>query len=477
VKLLLVSHNFPPHTAAGTETYTAEIGERLLARGHTVEVFSSVKDIAEPDLKLRQREYRGLAVHEVVNNLYYEQFRDTWRHPGIEQRFRAVLERFQPDLVHFQHLMYLSGGCLALAHARAAVVFTLHDYWLQCPRFGQRVHADGGLCETIVPARCGTCLASFKFSQSRVQRTMGSVISRVRRATGVNLAPIARGAAARLARQTSRDAGELRGADHDPRRAAALELEVVERSTALRSAVLQHVDLFLAPSRFLRERLVREFGLPDARVEHLPLGVDLVSRPRPRRTRGSKLRVAFVGTLTRMKGPHVLLEAWGRLAPERRAAAELVLFGPGHYEPAYQLRLAEQARSVGATLGGRLPRERVGEELARTDLLVVPSVWYENSPLVILEALAARTPLLVSDQGGMAELVEGGRTGFHFRMGDARELAAKLDDLLAHPERLTRLFASPPRLPSVAEHVDELERRYAALRTRGGPGTRGEPGA
>lgn len=460
VKILLVSHNFPPHGAAGTELYTAEIGERLARRGHGVHVFTSAKDIAEPDLVRRERTWRGVTVHEVFNNLYYRSFRETWDHPEVERHFGEVCDVFAPDVVHFQHLMYLSAGCLTRARATAAVVFTLHDYWLQCPRFGQRVHADGGVCHTIDYARCGTCLSSFKFTQSRMERTMGGMIAGVRRATGVNLAPIARGAAARLARVQGTGSGH---GGTDAERADALAHAARTRADELRARACRDVDLFLAPSRFLREKLVREFGLPGERVEHLRLGVDLAARARPRRAGRDKLRVAFAGTLTPHKGAHVLLEAWARLAPERRARAELVIFGPGHHDPAYQVRLAALAKSAGARLGGQLAREAVAAELAGTDLLVVPSLWYENSPLVILEALAVRTPLLVSDQGGMAELVEGGRTGFHFRMGDVSDLAHKLDDLLAHPSRLARLYASPPRIPTVDEHVDELEERYRRL--------------
>ena len=177
MKILLVSHQFPPHGAAGTELYTAEIGERLARRGHTVHVFTSAKDIAEPDLVRRERTWRGQTVHEVFNNLYYHSFRETWDHPEVERHFDAVCRALAPELVHFQHLMYLSAGCLTRARASAGVVFTLHDYWLQCPRFGQRVHADGGVCHTIDYARCGTCLASFKFTQSRMERTMGGMIA------------------------------------------------------------------------------------------------------------------------------------------------------------------------------------------------------------------------------------------------------------------------------------------------------------
>ena len=108
----------------------------------------------------------------------------------------------------------------------------------------------------------------------------------------------------------------------------------------------------------------------------------------------------------------------------------------------------------------------MSQMLRSTDLLVVPSVWFENAPLVILEALAARTPLCVSNLGGMAELVEQGRSGLHFEMGDARDLAAKLREVIEAPERLDALYATPVELPTVEEHLDGVLAVYERLGIR-----------
>src|SRR5262249_34724491 len=158
-----VSHRFPPEGAAGTETYTANLGAGLSRRGHAVSVFAAAKDIGSPDLSVRLRDHEGIPVEEVVNNLFHREFRETWDHPRIDAIFGARLDRERPDIVHVQHLLYLSAGCVEAARSRGIpVVFTLHDYWLQCPRFGQRLHPDGAVCDRIDFGRCGTCLPSFK---------------------------------------------------------------------------------------------------------------------------------------------------------------------------------------------------------------------------------------------------------------------------------------------------------------------------
>jgi glycosyltransferase involved in cell wall biosynthesis len=460
LKILLVSHRFPPHGRAGTETYTEELGLGLLRRGHDVRVFTAVKDISRRHLSVDERDHRGLRVHEVVNNLHYASFRETWELDEVTAIFDELLRRVQPEVVHFQHLMYLSSGCVERASRAAAVVFTLHDYWLQCPRFGQRVHADGGVCHTIDFARCGTCLTSFKYAQSPAERRLGRLIATVRSGTGLDLGRLARTSRAALGGSTASPSSESSDA------AVAMSEAALERSRALRDRVIPAVDLFLSPSRFLREKLVAEWSVPAEKVEHVRFGVDLSAFGALPRTREPRLQVAFIGTRIPIKGPHVLLEAWTKLAPPLREKAELSIHGPSEHEPAYQRRLEELARDAGSRLGGSLARDEVAAVLARTDLLVVPSLWFENAPLVIHEALAARTPLLVSDLGGMAELVQVGESGFHFRMGDAADLARVLTEIIEDPRRLDALYARPIALPRVDEHLDEIERRYHDLARR-----------
>ncbi len=351
-------------------------------------------------------------------------------------------------MVHFQHLLGWSFGCARIPAAR--VYFTLHDYWLGCPRFGQRRHADGGLCERVDFERCGTCLTSFKFSQTPLQRGVGKTLAGLRGLTGLDLGPLARRAAPAGADAT----------DSDP----AQEREFAEaarlRTDAARELVLPAVRRFFAPSRFLRERFLAEWPVEAQRVVHLPFGFEPApasSAPR----RAGPLRIAFLGAQIAIKGPQLLLEAWSRVDPALRARAELALHGPRGHEPGFQAELDRLARACGAVLHGPLPHAEVPELLARTDLLVVPSLWWENAPLVVQEALAARTPLLVADAGGMAEFVEPEVDGWRFPLGDANALATALAGLLAQPERLRALPRRARALPTPAEHLAALQAEYA----------------
>ena len=432
VKVLLVSHRFPPAHTAGTEVYTQELGRHLVSAGHLVHVFTAEKDVGRRDLTLHRREQDGLTVHELVQNMYLRRFGETWDHPLIDALFGEVLEEVRPDVVHIHHLLYLSTGLVAQARSRGIrVVMTLHDFWLECPRFGQLVHGDGSICYEVDAARCGTCLPSFSWRQSSLARTVGRVVAGVNAVTGLDLSGVVRaGARAGTSGPNPQPSSE---------EAQACQAQVEARERGLRERVVQGVDQFLAPSQFLADRLIA-WGIPAERMQVLPSGVDRERFGRcPREDRGARLRVRFLGTQVHLKGPHVLLEAWGRLTASQRERAVLSLHGPDDFEPEYVASLRAQADQVGAELGGALDRDGVSQALASTDLLVVPSLWFENRPLVILEALAAGTPLCVSDLGGMIELVQPGDSGWRFRAGDVEALASLLGSLIDDPKALDGL--------------------------------------
>jgi glycosyltransferase involved in cell wall biosynthesis len=453
VKILLVSHNYPPAHVGGTEQYTAQLARGLRRRGYEVCVFTTEKDIRRKHLSLEQREHHGVPVFELVNNLEYTDFRESWDHPQIAQLFRSFLERERPDLVHFQHLLYLSVGCAEVAKDMGLpVVFTLHDYWLQCARFGQRVHADKTICHEITEQRCAECLGSFRFRNSAMEQRAGRWIERAHRVTGVDLS------------KPARWAGDLLRGKEQGQAAPSLALDKVQqRVMELTPRLSACVDRFLSPSAFLRDQLV-EWGLPADKFDHLRTGTELERfAPGKRTRRGGKLRLGFIGSLIPVKGAHLLLEAIGLLSSEQRSRMTAQVFGPSFHDAAYQADLEQQAKEVGVELGGSLDRDEVAATLRRLDLLVVPSVWFENQPLIILEALAAQTPLAVSDLGGMAELVKPGESGFRFPMGDVGALAKLLGDLSEDPSPLDALYSKAIAIPSVGDQLDAIERVYRDL--------------
>ena len=461
MRVLYVSHDFLPKHASGTEIHTAELAAAMRARGVETELFTTEKDIARPHLSLHEREWEGLRVHELVNNLFYDDFRETWDWPAAEAAFARVLDAYRPDVVHLMHLMYLSVGCAEEAHRRGIpVFFSLHDYWLTCARFGQLVHADGSLCHSIDFARCGTCLSRLKYAQSPLERGAARVVAGVKRLSGVSL----EGAVRRASALTSQRKAEEPAAEVavDEVRASAMASAARGRSDELRRRLLSCVRRFLAPSRFLRQRFL-DWGIPPGQIDYAPTGIDLAPfaglEPEPP-GEGEPLRVAFLGTFAPHKGAHVLLEAWAALPEGTRAKARLSLHGSTLHNPDYVARLEGSARAVGAEMPGELTRRELARTWPGIDLLVMPSTWFENAPLALLEARATRTPALVSDLGGMAELVEEGRHGWRFPAGDARALAAALARCIDDPARLTELDFGSRETIDLASRADDMLARY-----------------
>jgi len=463
LKVLLVSHVFLPSHPAGTEIYTYQVGKALQARGHDVHVFTTEKDIARENLSVEAREYDGLPVHELFNNLYYNEFRDTWDYPAAAESFGVLLDDLKPDMVHFMHLLYLSVACVEEVQKRGIPVFyTLHDYWLQCARFGQRRYVDGSICHTIDFDKCGRCVAQFKWKQTRAERALGKTIAKVRSTVGLDLGNLARDMRRRVKQSKPGSSGATAEDSVEGAVAADYARSIAERDQALRERILPAVDRFIAPSRFLRDRFL-EWGIPADQIVHMRTGIDLSGfRDLPRRPQ-KRTVISFIGTLAPHKGVHVLLKAWGALSDAAKANAELRVYGPPSHNPEYVASLTRWAARVGAQMLGRLERDAVADVLAETDLLVVPSIWYENSPLIILEALAMRTPLAVSNLGGMAELVQPGATGFHFEMGDPDDLARVLGEVLAEPERLARLFDDEVAVRDVTRDAEVLEESYRSF--------------
>ena len=174
------------------------------------------------------------------------------------------------------------------------------------------------------------------------------------------------------------------------------------------------------------------------------------------------LRVGFIGSFNRAKGAHVLLEALARLGSG--FAAEVRLYGNPEDHPAYAASLRRQALDLPQVQWcGVFGAEQVFAVLAELDLLVVPSLWRENAPLILLQALAAGLPLLLSDVEGMADQVEAGRQALLFPPGDSAALAALLQGLQGQPEQLARLVNQGGEPRSIAHYGDQLERIYARL--------------
>ena len=457
MRISLVVHGFPPYELAGVETYTAGLAAALARAGHEVDVLAVRADAQYPNLSLRQEARDGYGLTWLNAGDPPRDPVEQLDPPGLAARFGAYLDLQRPQLVHFQHVIKLGLGLIEEARTRGlATCLTAHDYYGACHRF-TLLRPDLERCETIgQPQRCARCDLGLA--------VLNDVDGLGDYHMGVWPDDLPSDAAERLRATLAGDeAGS--GIDGEAWGAARTLRERLDRR---RLSVLSQLDRILCPTRFLADRL-REVGLPDERIRHLPYGVTTtglaeLERPRPD---GRALRIGYVGSMTKHKGVHVLLDALEHLRADGLGdRIELVLHGDST-DRHYVERCAERARALGARFEGPFQPRELPRILGRIDVAVVPSIWFENQPLVIREAFAAGRPVLASRLGAIPESVRDDVDGLLFEPGDGADLGRAIARLVTEEGLFARLQGAVPAIASSDDQARELEPIYAELIAEG----------
>ena len=445
MKILQVIHGYPMRYNAGSEVYTQTLCHGL-ADNHEVHVFTREEDPFAPDFRVlaeRDPDDSRIALH-VVNN---PRNRYRYRDPRIDRQFADILDREKPDVVHVGHLNHLSTSLPYEAATRSIpVVYTLHDYWLMCPR-GQFMQTFPRDPENLWAACDG---------------------------------------------QDDRKCAEHCYAQHVGGATEAWEADIaywagwVGRRMRHVREMTELVDCFIAPARYLHDRYRDEFGLPARKLIHLDYGFDLTRlRGRQARRQGEPFVFGYIGTHIPAKGIQDLIRAFGKVVGE----TVLCIWGRPRGQNTEALKaLVRELPAERAERVEWLPEYRnadiVRDVFDRVDAIVVPSVWVENSPLVIHEAQQARVPVITADVGGMAEYVRHGVNGLLFEHRSWRSLAKRMQQFVDDPAQARHLgrrgylFSETGDVPAIEDHVRAVERIYhhvierrdsARLRTDPGP--------
>jgi len=413
VRILQVVHQFPPKRVGGTEIYTESLVQELGRRGHDLLVFYPEENLTPGEEEVAAS---GFRVHRVLypsprNPL--QLFLLSFRNHFVERSFAHLIERERPDIVHFQHLKGLSVKLIPLVKRYGLpTLYSLHDYWLFCAN-AQLITPRQKVCSgPFFWLNCAYCAAA------RV---------------GAPFLVVAAPAIASL---------------------FAYRAYLVGRA-------IRNVDIFVAPTAFVKEVFIKR-GFSEGRVRQINHGIDLQVRGGSVRLE-DKLHFAYIGGLAWQKGVHVLIEAFNKLDPER---AVLSIYGDEEVFPSYVEDLRRMTRNPAIRFRGRLAREELGQVLAETDVLVVPSLWYETSSLVIQEAFAAQVPVIASRLGALAEKVRHQVDGLLFAPGEPEALRQAMERLMETPSLLSDLRSHIGPAKKMAEHADEILGLYQELISR-----------
>jgi len=402
VNVLLVNKYFYPR--GGSERTLFDTAALLQAEGHGVSYFS----MSHPSN--RETSFSRFFVSEID----YERPGSPVRNARAAARLlysteartklARLLDAARPDIVHLHNIHHqISPSIIPLLKKRGLpVVMTLHDYKMVCPVY--TLARDGRPCEECRGGRFSRCFVHRCAKGSRAKSLLNTA-------------------------------------------------EMILHQRLLR--LYRGVDVFLAPSRFLKNK-VEEMGFK-GRIVHLP---NFLPAAGFESGGGPGEGALYFGRLSPEKGLAVLLEAAGRTGISWKIAGE------GPMRAALGAAIRERSLTNVSLLGYK-PAEALIPEIRSSMFVVLPSVWYENQPYAVMEAFALEKPVVASRIGGIPELVRDGETGLTFESGNAADLAEKAMLLARSPERVRDMGRKARRLIetefSPADHYRRLMGVYASV--------------
>lgn len=339
-----------------------------------------------------------------------------WHRTGSRHHVDAYaefLETIRPDVVHFQHFLFLGIDFLTLTRTvlpHCRIVFTFHEYLTMCDLRGHMIRStDGSLCTQPSPVRCHQCIPD-------------------------------------------------RSPDHF----------MLRKLWFMRH--LSVVDRYACACRFQIEHHVA-WGIDARKIFHVRNGqLNQAPDELPPATDGPKNRFGFFGQFIDAKGIHIILRAAQILRSQGFTDFTIELNGDNlrNASPAmrqeFEAFFAEEEKRPPSERNvfnnGSYQIENLAERMLRIDWSLVPSIWWESFGLVMSEAWMFRRPVICSNIGGMAERIDNEVNGLHFQVADPRSLAAVMRRACTEPGLWERLSEAAPTPPSRREVVSGYRALY-----------------
>jgi len=399
LKILVVIHGFPPYYMAGSEVYTLNKCIEL-SKKHEVIIFTRIEDEFQKTYDITESVENSIKIIRINKPSRDYTFRSKYQDFKIAKIFKKYLKKLQPNIVHINHLSHLTTLIVdIIKKLEIPIIFTLHDFWMMCVR-GQLIRDDHSLCTGPNIEKCTEC--NMKYFTSDVQ------------------------------------------ANYE-----------IQRWLKMLSEVNKKVDLFIAPSRFLRNIYIK-YGIPEEKIVYMDYGFnkDLINGVK--KVPSKKIRFGFLGRIIPVKGISQLIEAFNEVDHSK---AELNIFGR---LPSSSIYLKNRCENSAIHFKGGYNYKNISKVLSNIDILVVPSIWYENSPLVIHEAFVANKPVITSNLGGMSELVKHEKNGLLFEHGNVADLREKLNIFIENPNLIEK-YSQKTYVRSIQEDVADIENLYFKL--------------
>lgn len=324
----------------------------------------------------------------------------TMGYQGIKSSFKEALQDFKPDIVHLHNVhSYLSPAVVKLAKEFGCkVVWTLHDYKLACPAYS--CLNRGQICE-----KCFTSKINVVKERCFKENLPASILAYFE--------------------------------------AKKWNVKKLQR----------YVDYFICPSSFIKRQMLKA-GLQEAKLKVVCNFVDPVKLEQLKNTEVSSSREEFyvyVGRLSEEKGVATLLKAASRLP------YKLKLLGGG---PLYDGFVENYGKYEQIEFLGHQSAENVATILSKAKFLVLPSEWYENNPLSIIEALCAGVPIVGANIGGIPELIDEA-SGEVFESGNEEDLQRAITRIMQSDKyNYAQIAETSQDRFSFETHFKQLQKLY-----------------
>jgi len=374
-KILICCNAYPPNFIGGAELIAHHQAKQLQSLGHNVIIFTG--DVREQGKRhsLRREDYDGLPVYRV--RLTYEDYDPkfvNFTNKDLEEYFKTILKKFSPDIVHFHNLIGLSVGLIHITKQQGIkTVLTLHDYWGVCFK-NTIINNKNEICRNFT--QCTECMEVIPHENNR------NIPIRMRQDF------------------------------------IAMQLE--------------DIDAFISPSQYLADTYIRS-GIPQEKMHVIWNGIDVGKFSHIKKVPDpDHIRFTFIGYFGKHKGIRVLLDALQYLNNKQKITINLI--GDGELFTQYKNEVKDTKLKDIVKFWGKI--KNIEDAYEQTDVLILPSIWPENQPVSITEAMSAGIPVIASNGGGIPELIDHGKTGFLFEMGNARDLAKKMSELIEEPGQI-----------------------------------------
>jgi glycosyltransferase involved in cell wall biosynthesis len=476
MRILHVAPGMTPAEDSDRARYVWRLAEQHAAL-QSAAIFTSVADPASPAGRTVVERRDGVTICWInVPQVSWRPLEASYMSDVVEDAFRQFSHEMRSDVVHIHGFENLSVGLVDILRSKdIRTVFTPHSYWESCPVKSRRCRNDGVVCTTVETSKCGACIYGSGWDElleaeeqdrhaARIEKSWSTVYrglyeERYGRTQG------------RFARRPRAKLFALRKLGVELRRRARAQVDEmigdpVERRMHRIGQRLRGIDLIAAPSRFMKDDLVRHFGISPNKIMLRPLASPSSISDSGNVAAGSGQRLGYWGPVDDDPGLCQLVESccdllargrdlelhlFGRVSSEKVAGWIAARFGDCGHPSRLIMHASQQAMTL-------------AESMRCVDLVVEPRTSFSVPTAAMQHAAEAGIPLLVAGHSGLAEFVGDHGYGVAYSTEDGTELTRELGAFCsASSEDLDRLRGARPRLRTIEHEALDYVRIYHEL--------------